>query len=126
MEILQGYNQSQLADINSGVESQYISTRSKGNKTYRYVEASYITELMNKLFGYIWSWEVNDPQIHLTGGKDKNGNDKAYVTVHGTLRVPVLNPSHEEDGKEPKYIWITKESYGSHQLAGQELNIKLT
>ena len=123
---LQGYSQSQLIQINSGVESQYISTRDKGNKTYRYVEASYIIELLNKLFGYTWNWEVDTPEIHLTGGKDKNGNDKCYVTVHGRLTVPVLNPNFTETASDYKdrYIWIMKESFGSHLIAGTDPEVQ--
>ena len=119
-DMIQGYNQAQLAIINKGVDPQYISRRDKGSKTYQYVEASYIVELLNKLFGYTWNWElIGDPVIKTTGGKDKSGLDKSFVTVKGRLSVPVLNP----DGN-PKYIWIVKESYGSHLFAGTDPEVQ--
>lgn len=119
-ETIQGYNPFQLAMITKGVDPQYISHRDKGKKTYQYVEASYIMELLNQLFGYTWSWElIGDPIIRTTGGKDKSGLDKSFVTVKGRLSVPVLNPSGD-----PKYIWITKESYGSHLFAGTDPEVQ--
>ncbi len=115
METLQGYNQLQQALVNKGIDPQYISRRDKGGKTYRYVEAGYIVELLNKMFGYIWTWEVGDSQIKTTGGKDKNGLEKSFVTVKGRLTVPVLDPN-----EEGKYTWIAKESFGSHLFAGTD------
>ena len=119
MGTLQGYDQFQQALINKGIEPQYISRRDKGNKTYRYVEASYIVELLNQLFGYIWTWEVSDPQIKLTGGKDKNGLEKSFVTVKGRLTVPVIDPNDPS-----KYTWISKESFGSHLFAGTDPEVQ--
>ncbi len=120
MELLQGYNPFQQTLINKGVESQYIKPRTKGNKTYRYVEVSYIIELLNQLFGYIWTWEVGDPQVRLTGGQDKNGLEKSFVTVKGRLSVPVLDPNSNGG----KYIWISKESFGSHLFAGTDPEVQ--
>ena len=120
MSTLQGYNPVQLAQIAKGVEPQYIKPRTKGGKTYRYVEASYIIELLNKLFGHIWTWEIGDPQIKSTGGKDKNGFEKSFVTVKGRLAVPVLDPNSNGD----KYIWISKESFGSHLFAGTDPEVQ--
>ena len=114
--MLQGYNPMQLAQIAKGIDPKYIKPRTKGNKTYRYVEASYVVELLNQLFGHIWTWEIGDPQIKSTGGKDKNGLEKSFVTVKGRLTVPVIDPNSNGD----KYIWISKESFGSHLFAGTD------
>ena len=129
MEKMQGYNPFQQALIDRGVEPQYIFSRSKGGKTYRYVEASYIVELLNQLFGYVWNWEVGDSSIRTFMGtkfiketKQTVPEEKSFVVVKGTITVPVLNPNYNEanDSHENKYIWIKKESFGSHPLLGND------
>lgn len=129
MNILQGYNPIQLAQIAKGIDPKYIKPRTKGGKTYRYVEASYVVELLNQMFGHIWNWQLDEPGVRTFMGtkyvketKQTVPEEKSLVFVKGSITVPVLNPNYDEANSsyKDKYIWITKESFGSHPLLGND------
>ena len=83
-----------------------IKTRpAKGGGQWSYVSGSYVTQVLNSLFGYNWSFEViTSMQEALACAKT------GTVAVQGRLRVKI--------GDE----WITKEQYGRHEVAFRKDN----
>src|SRR5438105_12542755 len=51
----------------------------RGGVTYSYVEHSYVTELLNKVFNWDWDFEVTDKQIL---------EDEVMVEARLTVRTP--------------------------------------
>jgi len=72
----------------------------KGGGQWSYVSGSYVTQVLNSLFGYNWSFEViTSMQEALAVAKT------GTVAVQGRLKVKI--------GDE----WITKEQYGRKEVA---------
>lgn len=67
----------------------------KGGGTWDYVSGSYVTQVLNSLFGFYWSFEVVTPMADALATA-RTGT----VVVQGRLKVKI--------GDE----WITKEQYG--------------
>jgi len=77
----------------------------KGGGSWNYVSGSYVTQVLNSLFGYNWSFEViTSMQEALAVAKT------GTVAVQGRLKVKI--------GDE----WITKEQYGRHEVAFRKDN----
>lgn len=77
-------NVEQIRSINKKTHKQYVKQRpGRGGQTWNYVAASHVVEVLNKVFGYAWSFEI------LTSEKDaldiaiKTG----CVSVKGSLTV---------------------------------------
>jgi len=77
-----------------------IRTRpAKGGGTWSYVSGSYVTQVLNSLFGYNWSFEI------LTSMSEALATaNTGTVTVQGSLKVKI--------GDE----WITKQQYGRAEV----------
>lgn len=72
----------------------------KGGGTWRYVSGSYVTQVLNSLFGFNWSFEiVTSMEEALTTAKT------GTVVVQGRLKV--------KSGDE----WLVKEQYGRKDVA---------
>lgn len=72
----------------------------KGGGTWKYVEGSYVTQVLNSLFGFNWSFEVVTPM-----GEALNSAKTGSVTVQGRLKVKI--------GEE----WVVKEQFGTKEIA---------
>lgn len=72
----------------------------KGGKEWDYVSGSYVTQVLNTLFGFNWSFEIVTPMSEaLATAKTET------VVVQGRLKVKI--------GEE----WIIKEQYGRKEVA---------
>ena len=115
-----GYNKEQMEIINQGVPEPLIKYRDKGGRRYSYVELPVVTDILNRLFGNLWSWNILENCIHDTGITDqKNGITKRYVQVRGLLRVPMQDPNHPD-----QFIWVEREANGVHALLGGDIEIR--
>ena len=115
-----GYNKEQLKIIEQGVPEALIKYREKGGRRYSYVELPVVTDILNKLFGNLWSWHILESNIHDSGITDpKNSITKKYVQVRGLLHVPMQDP-HDPD----KFIWVDREANGVHGLLGGDMEIR--
>jgi len=115
-----GYNKEQLDIISQGVPDPLIKWRQKGGRNYSYVELPVVTDILNRLFGNLWNWNILENNIHDTGIPDqKNGGTKRYVQIRGRLTVPMQDP------KDPdKFIWVEREANGVHALNGADTEIR--
>lgn len=115
-----GYNKDQLEIIRQGVPDTLIKYREKGGRRYSYVELPVVTDILNKLFGNLWSWHIMENCIHDSLIPDpKNGITKKYVQVRGRLRVPMQDPNDPS-----KFIWVEREANGVHGLLGADMEIR--
>ena len=115
-----GYNKEQLDIIKQGVPDALVKYRQKGGRSYSYVELPVVTDILNRLFGNLWSWNILENNIHDSGIPDpKNGINKKYVQVRGVLRVPMQDPNNPD-----KFIWIEREANGVHGLLGADMEIR--
>lgn len=72
----------------------------KGGGKWQYVEGSYVTQVLNSLFGFYWSFEI------ATSMQDALATAQTgTIVVLGRLKVKI--------GDE----WITKEQYGRKEVA---------
>lgn len=77
-------NMRQIQSINKKTHSRYVKQRpGKGGATWNYVAASHVVEVLNKVFGYAWSFEVLTPERDALEIAVKTG----CVTVKGSLTV---------------------------------------
>jgi len=72
----------------------------KGGGTWDYVSGSYVTQVLNSLFGFYWSFEVVTPMADALATA-RTGT----VVVQGRLKVKIGDD------------WITKEQYGRKDVA---------
>ena len=115
-----GYNKDQLEIIKQGVPDQLIKWREKGGRSYSYVELPVVTDILNRLFGNLWSWHILESHIHDSGIMDqKNGITKKYVQIRGRLTVPMQDPNNPN-----QFIWIEREANGVHALNGADMEIR--
>ena len=115
-----GYSKEQMAIIKQGVPQSLISTREKGGRRYSYVEVSFVVNILNRLFGNIWSWNILETKVYDSGIKDaKNNINKKYVSILGRLTVPMSDPNDKD-----KFIWVTRDAYGLHALNGADMEMR--
>ena len=95
-------NVEQIRSINKKTHKQYIKQRpGKGGATWNYVAASHVVEVLNKVFGYAWSFEILTPERDALEIAIKTG----CVSVKGSLTVLTqLGP-------------ITKQQFGRKEVA---------
>lgn len=77
------------------------SRPAKGGGKWDYVEGSYVTQVLNSLFGFMWSFEILTPTEQALDTALKTGS----IALQGRLKVKI--------GDE----WITKEQYGRKEVA---------
>ena len=82
-------------------KNKILTRPAKGGGQWDYVAGSYVTQVLNSLFGFKWSFEV------LTSMEDafKVATSTGTVVVQGRLKVII--------GDE----WVTKEQYGRKDVA---------
>lgn len=81
-------------------ESKIKTRPAKGGGTWKYVEGSYVTQVLNSLFGFNWSFEI------VTTMADALSTAKTgSVVVQGRLKVKI--------GEE----WVVKEQFGKKEIA---------
>lgn len=80
--------------------NKILQRPAKGGGTWDYVAGSYVTQVLNSLFGFNWSFEV------VTSMQEAIATaNTGTVVVQGRLKVKI--------GDE----WITKEQYGRKEVA---------
>ena len=77
------------------------SRKAKGGGTWDYVEGSYVTQVLNSLFGYMWQFEV----LTSTSEAMELGIKTGTIALQCRLKVKI--------GDE----WVTKEQYGRKDVA---------
>lgn len=97
--------------IEAPIPKDQIKTRDGGfGKKLSYVSGSTVIGLLNKAFGYNWSFEIRDIKtIKSEAKKEKNGNiteQPSYIQVWGRLTVPI-------NGN-----FIIKEQFGTKIILG--------
>jgi len=79
-----------------------IKTRpAKGGGEWQYVEGSYVTQVLNSLFGFMWQFEVLTPTDQALLMAEKTGS----IALQCRLKVKI--------GDE----WVIKEQYGRKEVA---------
>lgn len=101
MKVESGLTESQVQRFFTATPKNKIKSRpAKGGGQWDYVSGSYVTQVLNSLFGFNWSFElVTTMQEALAVAKTGS------VVVQGRLKVKI--------GDE----WITKEQYGRKEVA---------
>lgn len=110
-------NEAQFNVLYGGTPAHAIFTRQgKGGKDFRYIKHGYVTDMLNKAFGFGWSFtlkpigngEMFILQVYdeVTGKGNKQVRD---VAVYGELTANVCNP------KNGSVISITKGGMGSQR-----------
>lgn len=82
-------------------QSKIKERPAKGGGTWKYVAGSYVTQVLNSLFGFNWSFSVDTSMTEALEVASKTGT----VVVKGTLKVLIGDQ------------WITKEQYGRKEVA---------
>lgn len=77
------------------------SRPAKGGGKWDYVEGSYVTQVLNSLFGFMWSFEILTPTEQALDTALKTGS----IALQGRLKVKI--------GED----WIIKEQYGRKEVA---------
>lgn len=95
-------NVEQIRSINKKTHKQYIKQRpGRGGQTWNYVAASHVVEVLNKVFGYAWSFEILTPERDALEIAVKTG----CVSLKGSLTVLTqVGP-------------ITKQQFGRKEVA---------
>lgn len=89
--------------INKKTPQEYIKQKAgRGGMTFNYVEAGYIIDQLNKIFNYMWSFEVKEKQIN-TG--------VTQVAVLGKLTGYIVIPT-----TPPMVQAIVKEQWGGSDI----------
>lgn len=100
LKVETGLTKEQIQKFFSATPSTKIKKRpAKGGGEWSYVSGSYVTQVLNSLFGFNWSFEV------LTSMQEALATaNTGTITVQGRLKVKI--------GDE----WITKEQYGRKEV----------
>ena len=77
------------------------SRPAKGGGEWKYVAGSYVTQVLNSLFGFNWSFTINTSLSEALEVATQTGS----VVVKGSLKVKIGDN------------WITKEQYGRKEVA---------
>lgn len=93
---------SQIQKFFSKTPKEKIKTRpAKGGGTWDYVAGSYVTQVLNSLFGFKWSFEITTSMDEAF----KVATTTGTIVVQGRLKVLIGNE------------WIIKEQYGRKEVA---------
>jgi len=98
------FNEAQLALLTGRTPKHAIKSRpGRGGRTFSYVQHGYVTDVLNKAFGFGWSFRLlpvfsgNIYQLTVTdeefGGKHKTMRN---VAIYGELSVSIRNPKTME------------------------------
>lgn len=101
LRVESGLTESQVQKFFTATPKEKIKKRpAKGGGEWDYVAGSYVTQVLNSLFGFNWSFEIITPMSEALA-TSKSGT----VVVQGKLSVKI--------GDE----WIVKEQYGRKEVA---------
>ena len=79
-----GLASKQWAAIGAVTPSEFIRTRpGRGGKTFSYVEAGYVIDLLNTTFNGMWDFNIEEQQV---------GQGQVWVRGKLTVKFPVYNP----------------------------------
>lgn len=99
----------QVAAIKAPIEDKYIKPTPDG---FRSVNVNVVINILNKVFGYNWSWKNLDQGVEPIQVYKKDREAIGYyVWVKGALVYPV----YDKDGK---MFFMEKEAYGGKALVG--------
>lgn len=99
----------QIKLIEKRIPSNLIKTRQNGGASLKYLSGSTVIDMLNNIFDYMWSWDVEKCWIESGYGNGKGG----YVAhVLGTLTVYL----QKEDGS---MMEIKKTASGSKVIIGK-------
>ena len=73
----------------------------KGGGSWKYVEGSYVTQVLNSLFGFMWQFEILTPSDQALDMAMKTGS----IALQGRLKVKIGDD------------WVIKEQYGRKEVA---------
>lgn len=88
------------------------------NEGHKYIPTPIITQKLNDIFGYVWSWEILGQWIEEcrsfvnSRGEKQNNADSFYAIVHGRLSYPVL----DDNGK---VVIFHKDAFGCKPILGK-------
>jgi len=101
LKVESGLEEAQIQKFFTATPKDKIKTRpAKGGGNWDYVSGSYVTQVLNSLFGFNWSFEVVTSMAEALAVA-KTGS----VVVQGRLKVKIGDQ------------WITKEQYGRKEVA---------
>lgn len=96
-----GLTKSQVQAFFTATPKDKILTRpAKGGGEWKYVSGGYVTQVLNQLFGFYWSFEIKTSMEEAL-----KTASSGTVVVQGCLKVKVGE------------TWITKEQYGRKEVA---------
>ncbi len=101
LKTVSGMTPQQIQKFFSKTPKEKIKSRpAKGGGTWDYVSGSYVTQVLNSLFGFDWSFTI-DTSMEEALKTASTGT----VVVKGTLRVKIGE------------VYVTKEQYGRKEVA---------
>ena len=100
------FNDAQISILTGRTPKHAIKSRpGRGGKTFRYVPHGYVTDMLNKAFGFGWSYRLlpvfngNIYQLTITQEKRWDDEKKAWkdvtvrnLAIYGELSVSIRNP----------------------------------
>lgn len=100
LKVETGLNTDQVNKFFTATPKHKIKTRpAKGGGTWKYISGSYVTQVLNSLFGFNWSFEV------LTSMSEALSTaNTGSIVVQGRLKVKIADE------------WITKEQFGRKEV----------
>lgn len=88
------------------------------NEGHKYIPTPIITQKLNDIFGYTWSWEILNQWIEegrsfvSSKGEKQNNSDNFYAVVHGRLSYPVLD-------NNGNIVMLHKDAFGCKPIIGR-------
>ena len=88
------------------------------NEGHKYIPTPIITQKLNDIFGYVWSWEILGQWIEEcrsfvnARGEKQNNGESFYAVVHGRLSYPVVDNSG-------KITMFYKDAFGCKPVIGK-------
>lgn len=101
LKVESSLTKNQIQKFFTATPAAKVRTRSaKGGGEWKYVSGSYVTQVLNSLFGFNWSFEVITSMTEALATANTGA-----VVVQGRLKVKIGDQ------------WITKEQYGRKEVA---------
>lgn len=101
LKVESSLTKNQIQKFFTATPAAKVRTRpAKGGGEWKYVSGSYVTQVLNSLFGFNWSFEVITSMTEALATANTGA-----VVVQGRLKVKIGDQ------------WITKEQYGRKEVA---------
>lgn len=102
LKVESGLTLSQIQKFFTETPANKVKERpAKGGGSWKYVEGSYVTQVLNSLFGFMWQFEILTPTDQALDMAMKTG----LVALQGRLKVKIGDD------------WVIKEQYGRKEVA---------